>query len=225
MALLQQSAPQNPAQTDGRPAPVTGAADKGSADKPQFEEASIRPCDPDNLPRAFPEGRGGGSGNTFQSTPGRTHALCVTLATLIRTAYGSRASDPDFLGGRGNFNAVYRLGVEDDIRVRGGPNWVRSERYTIDAVADTAADAETMRGPMLRALLEQRLRLKAHIEAEQIPAFELTVAGGLKLRPVGSGAAYQSARCQDTSPVVLPMFAAARSRPADSSGSATARTL
>ena len=88
-----------------------------------------------------------------------------------------------------SLNVVYGLGVEDGIRVRGGPDWVRSERYTIDAIASSAADVETMRGPMLLALLEERFRLKAHIEAEQIPAFELTVAkGGLKLRPGGTGA-------------------------------------
>ena len=40
------------------------------------------------------------------------------------------------------------------------------------------------RGPMLRALLERRFQLKAHVETEQIPAFALTVAkGGLKIKP------------------------------------------
>ena len=68
---------------------------------------------------------------------------------------------------------------------RGGPDWVRAEPYTIEAVAGGAADAETMRGPMLRALLESRFKLKAHIETEQVPAFALTVApGGLKMKPV-----------------------------------------
>jgi hypothetical protein len=50
-----------------------------------FEEASIRSCDPNNLP-AVPEGQRGGGANSFQMTPGRTHAQCMTLATLIRTA-------------------------------------------------------------------------------------------------------------------------------------------
>jgi uncharacterized protein (TIGR03435 family) len=193
LALLQQSAPQNPAQTAGRPAPVTGAADKAGADKPRFEEASIRPCDPDNLPPASPGGRGGGA-NSFQMTPGRTHVLCMTLATIIRHAYGYGPADLDFLdpGGRDSplsLNAVYGLGVEDGVRVRRGPDWVRSERYWIDAVADGAADAATMSGPMLRELLERRFQLKAHIEAEQVPAFTLTMArGGLKIKPVESGA-------------------------------------
>ena len=78
---------------------------------------------------------------------------------------------------------VYGLGVEDGIRVRGGPDWVRTQFYTIEAVAGSPADAETMRGPMLQALLERRFGLKAHIETEQIPAFALTLApGGFKLK-------------------------------------------
>ena len=157
----------------------------------QFEEASIRPCDPDNLPPA-PEGARGGGPNSFQMTPGRTHAVCMTLATIIRHAYGYGPVDLDFInpGGRGRglqLNNVYGLGVEDGRRVRGGPNWVREERYTIDAVATDAADAAAMSGPMMRELLERRFQLKAHIESEQVPAFELTIArGGLKIKPVAA---------------------------------------
>jgi uncharacterized protein (TIGR03435 family) len=41
---------------------------------------------------------------------------------------------------------------------------------------------------MLRALLERRFQLKAHIETEQVPAFALTVAkGGLKIKPMEPG--------------------------------------
>jgi uncharacterized protein (TIGR03435 family) len=82
-----------------------------------------------------------------------------------------------------NVNIVYGLGVEDGLRVRGGPDWVRSEHYTIEAVAETPVDAETMRGPMLRALLERRFGLALHIETEQIPAFAVTIApGGIKMK-------------------------------------------
>jgi hypothetical protein len=92
-----------------------------------------------------------------------------------RTAYGYGPAQLDFLqtGGRGRgfvneHSLVYGLGVEDGLRVRGGPDWVRSDRYSIDAVAEDAADAARCRGPMLRALLEERFNLKAHIETEQI---------------------------------------------------------
>src|SRR5262249_33083617 len=88
----------------------------------EFEEAAARHSDRKHLPRA-PEGMRGGGANSFQMTPGRTHALCMTLATLIRTAYGYGPADLDFLSGgarrgRGmSFNNVYGLGVEDGVRV------------------------------------------------------------------------------------------------------------
>ena len=182
----------------------------------EFEEASIRPCDPNNLP---PGGRGGrgGAANFFRMTPGRTYGTCLTLATLIRTAYGAGLQDGpavprqggrpsittadgrvivlpdprDFSGiGAMSFDSPipaaagsYFLGVEDGVKVRGGPDWVRSELYTIEAVAGGPADAQTMRGPMLRALLERRFGVKVHVETEQFPVLKLTVApGGLKMR-------------------------------------------
>jgi uncharacterized protein (TIGR03435 family) len=182
----------------------TGAA----APKLEFEEASIRACDPDNLPPT-PSGARGGGANSFQMTPGRTHALCMTLATLIRTAYGYAPADFVNDGGRGpgmNVNIVYGLGVEDGRRVRGGPDWIRGERYTIEAVAEGSADAATMSGPMMRALLEKRFQLKAHIESEQVPAFDLTIAkGGLKIRPVDSDACEPlPARVPGVPPTVRP---------------------
>jgi uncharacterized protein (TIGR03435 family) len=177
------------AQTAGTLAPVAtpGQAARvgGQAASSEFEEASIRECDPDNLPPA-PAGARGGGPNSLQMTPGRLYALCLTPATLIRTAYGYSPGNlfVNAGGGRGmNINNVYGLGVEDGLRVRGGPDWVRNEHYTIEAVAGSPADAETLRRPMLRALLAQRFGLKAHIETEQIPAFALTVAaGGLKMK-------------------------------------------
>jgi len=179
--------------TDARQSPTVQARPSPTATK-EFEEASVRPCDPDNLPDA-PAGARGGGANSFRMTPGRTQALCMTLATLIRTAYGYGPANADVLeGARGGLHdmrmdAIYGLGTEDGVRVRGGYDWVRSERYTIDAVADAAANAETMRGEMLLALLERRFHLKAHIESEDRPAYALTVArGGLKIKPVGPDA-------------------------------------
>lgn len=184
------------AQTAGVLSPLTVPGQTPvAAAQAEFEEASVRVCDPDNLP-SLPEGARGGGANSFYMTPGRTYALCMTVATLIRTAYnygpmaldfsrpiGTRGMGPE---GRGlALNAVFGLGMEDGQRVRGGPDWVRTEPFTIEAVAPGAADAETMRGPMLLALLESRFRLKAHIETEQVPAFALTVApGGPKMKAV-----------------------------------------
>src|SRR4029453_5722907 len=121
-----------------------------------------------------------------QMTPGGTRAECLPLGTIIRTAYGGGLQDgplkpppgppivvvargvgPDprsFAGASAMSFGAYLLGVEDGARVRGGPDWVRSALYTIDAVAAGAADAQAMRGPMLRALLERRFGLKVHVE-------------------------------------------------------------
>ena len=68
---------------------------------------------------------------------------------------------------RGQFGVVGSIGAEDGLRVRGGPDWVRKERYTIEAVASGTPDAATMAGPMLRALFERRFKLKTHVETEQ----------------------------------------------------------
>jgi uncharacterized protein (TIGR03435 family) len=170
----------------------TAAQGQPTAPRTQFEEASIRPCDPDNLPPTPPGARGGGA-NSFQMTPGRVHALCMTLATLVRTAYGFGAVSMELLNGGSRrpaaipFNRVAGLGVEDGRRVRGGPDWVRSERYSIDAIGDASADALTLSQTMLQNLLERRFQLKVHIETEQVPAFALTVAnGGLKIKPVSA---------------------------------------
>jgi uncharacterized protein (TIGR03435 family) len=135
-------------------------------------------------------------------TPGRYYALCVTPATLIRGAYGFRGAEIDALlpggalpaprGGRapirGRFGVVGSIGQESGLRVRGGPDWVRKEQYTIEAVADAATDTATMSGPMLRALFERRFKLKTHVETEQTLAYNLVVApGGLKIKPVPAG--------------------------------------
>jgi uncharacterized protein (TIGR03435 family) len=126
-------------------------------------------------------------------TPGRTYALCMTPAALIRTAYGYGPGNFVYPGGRRGLavGAVYGLGSERNaVRVRGGPDWVRSERYTIEAVASDAADGDVMQGPMLLALLEDRFELRAHVETEDVPAFNLVVApGGLKIKAVAPASA------------------------------------
>jgi uncharacterized protein (TIGR03435 family) len=189
------------AQTAGTLAPVAAPGQVVAAAGPEFEEASIRECDPDNLPPSPVAVRGGGA-NSVMMTPGRYYALCVTPATLIRMAHGYRAVEIEALlpgglpgrrGGRapilGQFGVVGSVGAESGRRVRGGPDWVRTERFTIEAVANEAATSEAMSGPMLRALFERRFKLKMHVETEQTPAYDLVVApGGLKIKPVTSGA-------------------------------------
>jgi uncharacterized protein (TIGR03435 family) len=88
--------------------------------------------------------------------------------------------------------------INDDLRrVRGGPAWVYSDRYTINAeTSDRAAAPPTggptpntlLLGPMLRLLLEDRFQLRTHRETEEVPMYSLTVAkGGLKIKPMEEG--------------------------------------
>ena len=182
-------------QADGVPH-AQSARGAGAPAGPAFEEASVRECDPDNLP-AGPQGARGGGPNSLQMTPGHLYVQCMTMATLIRTAYGFGPVELDYMqssengrraGARMRFDPVYGLGVESGRRVRGGPEWILQDRYTIEAVGDARATVETMRGSMLQDLLERRFQLKVHVETEQIQAYALVVApGGVKMKPFREG--------------------------------------
>jgi hypothetical protein len=85
----------------------------------------------------------------------RLHALCLTLAT-------NRAARLRLWPGQSRFpqpgRPWSRVAADERLWSRrrgwqtrqGGPDWVRSEHYTIDAVAADAADAASMMGPMIR---------------------------------------------------------------------------
>ena len=66
-------------------------------------------------------------------------------------------------------------------RVLGGPEWIDSARYDINAKASKEFEP-TPGGPpremllMLRSLLEERFKLKAHRETRELPVYELVVA-------------------------------------------------
>jgi uncharacterized protein (TIGR03435 family) len=181
LAMLHESLAQKLAAKQATPSAPRGASVPAT---PQFEEASIRPCGQDF--RA-PEGMRGGGSNSLRLSPGRLDALCMTPATLIRIAYRKLNNN----GGRGEnlfFDTTYGLGTEDGTRVRGGPDWVRTERYTIAAVTQGRTDSATLRGPMLLSLLESRFRLKSRVDSEEIPVWALKIAkGGLKLKPAEQG--------------------------------------
>jgi uncharacterized protein (TIGR03435 family) len=78
--------------------------------------------------------------------------------------------------------AQYAYGVEP-FEVVGGPNWLTSERYQIDAKADAAASRDQM-FLMLQSLLEDRFQLKTHRDTRDLPVFALVPnKGSLKLSP------------------------------------------
>lgn len=59
-------------------------------------------------------------------------------------------------------------------RIVGGPGWVVSRRWDVQAKPDRAVSASQVR-PMLRALLEDRFQLRSHAEQRQLPVYELSV--------------------------------------------------
>jgi uncharacterized protein (TIGR03435 family) len=70
----------------------------------------------------------------------------------------------------------------------GGPRWLDTDRYDIQATAPGNAGLDQMYGPMTRALLEDRFRLKLHDEARKLPVYNLTVLKNpAKLKPIKDG--------------------------------------
>ena len=126
----------------------------------RFEVASIR-LDPEC-----------GGGAREQQSPGKFGVLCVSLRDVIRVAYGS-VEGP----------APGRLP-----EVLGGPGWIDTDRYDILATAPGNPGLDQMYGPMTRALLEDRFRLKLHDEVRRSPVYNLTVLKQpAKLKPIKDG--------------------------------------
>jgi uncharacterized protein (TIGR03435 family) len=125
---------------------------------PKFDVVSIKAC------KEPPQVRGAVSprGN---SSPGSLRTNCSPLHDanglgLIRGAY---ASDP--------FTPI-----------DGGPSWIHSAFYEINATAEGNPSVSLMRGAMMQALLEEHFHLKIHHEKAEGPVYFLNVArGGPKL--------------------------------------------
>lgn len=146
------------------------AAQSSGAVRPKFVAASIKPCTDGNAPPGKKSGGGGGGA----LSPGTLRLDCPTVMDLIKGAY--------VLFANGRVNPRSRLGIE------GGPAWINSVRYQIDAKADGAKGQGMMRGPMLQTLLEDRFKRKIHHESREVPAYAVTVAKrGLKARPFQKG--------------------------------------
>jgi bla regulator protein BlaR1 len=132
-------------------------AKSGGAATPKFEVVSIKPC----------QAVGGSSGRDF---PGTVLLRCATVARLIWEASGPFAN--------GHMNPLA------SVTVAGGPAWLTSDLYEIDAKTAAPQIQATMNGPMLQALLEDRFKVRVHRETRKVPVYVLTVAqGGHKLRP------------------------------------------
>jgi len=150
-------------------------AQSASAATPKFEVASVK------LSKDC--GAGGAAAGVRRTggvspSPGRLH-VCATLHDLIGDAYVAYAD------GRTNRTRQARL---SGAPLSGGPAWVGSDRYLIDAKPERATAQEMMHGPMMQALLEDRFHLKIRRETREVPAYALTaVHGAAKLQPFRDG--------------------------------------
>jgi uncharacterized protein (TIGR03435 family) len=143
-------------------APAQNSAPSPAIAAPSFEVAIIKPTDPERTQSSI----GFNQGGSFQ-------ARGITLRELIQLAYN--------LG----YFAV-------DQRIVGGPKWIGTARFDIDAKPDDKTASEFTRIPikkqlptqqaMVRALLEDRFNLRLHHETRQLPVLILVPAhGGPKL--------------------------------------------
>lgn len=131
----------------------------------RFTVASVKPCKPD--------GRGSRGGGSWPPAvdPRRLSLSCLQLDFLIREAW------LEYEGGRRGRSNIFAA------QITGEPAWLQSDRFNIDAITDDPVCQATMLGPMLRALLEDRFKLKIRKETREAPIYELTVAkNGPKLK-------------------------------------------
>jgi len=129
-----------------------------TAPKPSFEVVSIKPSPPGNFTRG-----GGPRGDRFTLSG-------ASLRMLLQFAY--QHSSVGFLGGQ--------------LQVIGGPNWMDSDRYDIQAKADCSGGTIPREQVqlMVQSLLEDRFQLKAHTETRELPIYSLVVAkDGPKIKP------------------------------------------
>jgi uncharacterized protein (TIGR03435 family) len=112
-----------------------------------------------------PNLRGGSLVHLQPSPGGRLLAENFSLRMLMSRAYGVEL-----------------------FQISGGPVWIDTDRYDVQAKAAGNPTEKQITGPMLERLLENRFHLKVHREIRQLPVYELTVAkGGPKIHPSKNG--------------------------------------
>jgi bla regulator protein blaR1 len=132
-----------------------------------------------------------------KTTPAECRTINVTTRNLIEQAY----------------QIPWTLGSND--RVLGGPGWIDSNRYDIDARIDESLSAALEIMPndkrkeqtnlMMQSLLADRFKLKVHFALRELPVFALVVAkGGPKLTPAPRELPPSTGEGQPTANVAFP---------------------
>ncbi|MCU1236508.1 MAG: peptidase BlaR1 [Candidatus Solibacter sp.] len=133
--------------------------------QPTFDVASVKECTGTEKPPPS------------ISSPGRLSLGCWPLWRLIADAYVTFSS-----------GKVDPLNLPVPRPIEGGPAWVNSARYSVDAKTEAPQTGAMMRGPLMQALLEDRFQLKIHRETREVSGYNMTVAqGGPKLRSTAEG--------------------------------------
>jgi len=155
------------------------------AQSPRFDVATVKQC------RTEPDTGGQRRQEWRSPSPGRVVIECIPLRRIIFFAYA----------GIGNLNnPLLNTNPNEPDLIRGGPGWLETDKWTIEAKAEGTPDRAVMMGAMLRALLEDRFHLKTHRGTEDAPMFALTVAkGGLKIKPIGPDGCREFNETQDLS--------------------------
>jgi bla regulator protein BlaR1 len=142
-------------------APAIRAQDAPAA-APKFEVVSIKPCkEPPQQPgRVVRRGE--------NSSPGNLRTGCAPLLDV---------------NGIGLIRDAYRNSLDNGFApINGGPPWLHSAFYDINATAEGHPSVRQMMGPMLQVLLADRFQLKIHRQTSDGPVYLLTVThGGPKL--------------------------------------------
>jgi bla regulator protein BlaR1 len=165
--------------------PVSSQVLHATAPLPSFEVASIKPQPPLTFTMHAPAGgEKVVSQMVFTGPSGKPQAptdrvsLHVTPAMLIAMAYN--------------------LQLPSEGRIVGGPDWLKTDNYDIQAKIPDALFAEMQKMPpaksreqrllMEQSLLAARFHLKAHFETRDMPVYALVAAkGGPKLTPAKDG--------------------------------------
>ncbi len=121
-----------------------------------FDAVSVKPSPPPpGNPFGFPV-----IGNIRMEAGGRVTATTATLRDLVRRAYDVQ----EFL-------------------MFGGPEWVDKERFDIIATPAAAVARPEVVRAMMRAMLADRFKLVARVEAREMPIYELWVIRSGQLGP------------------------------------------
>ena len=149
--------------------------------KMEFEVASVRLDKGPFQPPSFALS----ADDWFREPNGRFHAD-FSLTTYIEFAY-----------------KVWPTREEERVMLAGLPDWVKADRYAIEATAPLHATKDQYR-LMMQALLAERFQLKLHVENKEMPVLAMTLEKpgktGPKLIPHEQGPACDAPPTADVFP-------------------------